>query len=867
MKRILKLLASFILLMVLIVMAIPQFFKHQVENFFIEKVNSYIATELLFQDEINLSLIENFPYTSVTFNTVSLRESIKRSNRNVLEAEQISFTFGFWDLFTESYTINSIVVKNGTLYIRNLHDGVVNYDVLLSHTSPAANAPTNSLDDENFRLKLEAVSFKNINIVYFNEPQNQEAKLLLHQGIFSGNIGNERYDLNFEADLTGQELFIDNSNYLSNKKIQLDLVCSIDSKAGTYKFNNSLLSIEDNSFLVDGLINEQKKAYDFKLNINGKNLNIATLLGLLPQQYTTSLKDIKSKGKLGFNASIEGLYSHNSRPAINADFSIKNGEIKHKKLSTPIRDIQLDATLSTNRSNDYLLDINQYAMSIAGEEFSLDGSIKSAKQTDIAVNFDGTIPLWTFSDMVEDYGVKRLSGNLQFNDFTFDGSLAAFKNTFSTAANYPLCKGVLQASDVSFKYNNKWVEEINAAFTLNRSTLQIEQLNTKADRSKFSVAGSIAHFTPMLLQLLTQDSLSLTQPMQMDLMFDAEKLEVTDLMEYMQISTELEESDTLNQTNNTASITRSEQQYAIGSIDVAIDLVQNKKLYIKNIVGKLSFDNRNFIIQQLLMELAGGTVDLRGDFTITKERHLDIATFINCKQLDIHRFLKETNSFGQTTFTHKNIKGTFSTQMYVDAHFNEFLELNEPSFKMIANLLVEDGEILQYKPMLALSKFAKLSELERIRFARIENQIEIKNRKIRVPAMYINSNVLKMTVSGIHTFDNNTNFYIKLNLLDLLVGKFKRKNKSINPEKGKRGINVFFTVKGPADDVSIEFMKRREVKKRLKNDKNYQATDLETILNTEFDPKRGTLTSFGIPALVDSLAMDIFQWSDTSAIK
>ena len=137
--------------------------------------------------------------------------------------------------------------------------------------------------------------------------------------------------------------------------------------------------------------------------------------------------------------------------------------------------------------------------------------------------------------------------------------------------------------------------------------------------------------------------------------------------------------------------------------------------------------------------------------------------------------------------------------------------------------------------------------------------------------MYIKSNVVRMTFSGIHSFDNQMLYYIKLNLMDILMGKFRKKNRDVDSMKNKKGgINLYVTMKGDAYEPNIAYMKRREVKRRIEVDEQRKNKDLDRILEDEFHIGRGYVPA-APPAgtslhsqFADSLDIEVIQWSDTT---
>jgi len=148
---------------------------------------------------------------------------------------------------------------------------------------------------------------------------------------------------------------------------------------------------------------------------------------------------------------------------------------------------------------------------------------------------------------------------------------------------------------------------------------------------------------------------------------------------------------------------------------------------------------------------------------------------------------------------------------------------------------IEQGELLKFEPMMALSKYIKGADLQNIKFNTLKNTIEIRNRKIFIPAMEIKSTALEMTASGTHSFDNIVDYKIQL-LLSQLVGK---KVKQMNTEfgtiedDGLGRTKLFLSMTGPVSNPKIKY-DSKGVEQKIVQEVKVEKQNLKTILNKEF---------------------------------
>jgi len=189
---------------------------------------------------------------------------------------------------------------------------------------------------------------------------------------------------------------------------------------------------------------------------------------------------------------------------------------------------------------------------------------------------------------------------------------------------------------------------------------------------------------------------------------------------------------------------------------------------------------------------------------------------IKLSKINISDGFKSMDNFGQTFMTHKNIKGTATANMYIQSMWDKNYKFYSPSLNMNTDLMIENGELIDFEPMYSLSDYVSLEELKNVKFATLENKIRIENEKIIIPEMDINSTALSVHISGTHTFENIMDYKIKLLLSDVLGNKAKNKSQNIKLEDlhhdhgGKTTVQL--NMRGHVDDpkISLDKIKLKE---------------------------------------------------------
>jgi hypothetical protein len=99
--------------------------------------------------------------------------------------------------------------------------------------------------------------------------------------------------------------------------------------------------------------------------------------------------------------------------------------------------------------------------------------------------------------------------------------------------------------------------------------------------------------------------------------------------------------------------------------------------------------------------------------------------------------------------------------------------------------------------------------------------------------MDIQSNALNLQLKGTHSFDNQINYGIKVNLKKLLAAKFKKNNNDTYIEEDPyEGTNIFLTLKGDISNPSIAYDKS-SVKEKMKEDFKKEKETLKNLFKKD----------------------------------
>ncbi|MBX7109065.1 MAG: AsmA-like C-terminal region-containing protein [Chitinophagales bacterium] len=822
-KRILTVLTGLVIVVLALLasgMLIGVIFGDRIKQLAIGELNKKLATEVVVKGSIDFSVLANFPSASITFNQVTLRESLP-SKEDLLQCDQISLLFNIWDVFRGKYKIKKVMAENGYLNIRITEDGHSNYNIF---------KPATAKTNDEFSLKMEEAILNNIILRYDDNRTNRHFVFDNRQSTLSGDFTSDTFLLKIVADGTSEKCSIDNIDYLPNRKLTLNSLLRVNLREGSYELNETILEIEMNLFTLSGKIITRAEGNETDLHFGGTNLRIEELAALLPEKHAAYISHFSSEGTIRLDGSVKGMISAQTEPHVSISFGVKNGTFSHDKMKAAFKNVSMDGEFSNGASNSLATAIFKLQSFTASfDENTVTGMMQLQHFNDpfLDLRLDGKLNLELIKPLFPSTYIHELKGSLSFRQFYFKGAVKSITNS------KPIAKidagGSFSLADVTVVTNLTSYDHLTGAFDIQDNQIMINQLSFNAKESDLNLTGSINNFIPYFLSSLN-DSVRNNHKIGLDIEFSSHYLSWTDLVGAAE-------------TTGTSANASAAEEYAVpslfyilsGSLSGKIDKFSYEKFQAGDVHGRILFLGNAIYFNDFGLKAEQGTVVANGKLDIGNVNRNKLELTASLDKMDITQLFYEFNNFSQTTLTDHNLKGLITANVALQATWDENI-FNKNKLYAIADVTIDNGELNNFDPMLALAKFVKMSELKNIRFSRLQNQVEIRNGKIYIPQMQIFTNALNIQLSGTHSFENIIDYKIQLNLLKLLTSKFEKSaGTNMEFDKTTEGfLNLYLTMTGAADNPMIRYDKKA-VKEKIATDLKQEKNELKTVLKREFD--------------------------------
>ncbi len=797
-------LAFLILFVASIVVAVV--FEDEIGQTLVAEINKGLVDDLEVEN-FRLSLIKGFPYVNADLQNVILPDNRKGV---LLEAQSMSFKIGLLGLLTSNLKIESVVVENGALFIQVNRKGKANYLIKKPSNQDVATS------ELNFALSLDKATLKDIELIYVDERSKQEMKLQLENASFSGKFNNDQFSLISDAKIYSNFVELDGRRYFVGKDLGYDAKMYVDLENNFYEFQEMELAVAKNIFSVFGNIEPHSSSTEFDLEITSKTGNIESVIQLLPEEYQY-LEGFASRGNFTFDATIKGISNATEKPTFDVNFGLVDGEISHTVLESNVKDVSFAAHFKSGKSHagrDALFEINNFKGYFNRE--LLESQLKLTNLENPTINFqmDGTLPLESIYTLFDSPFITDGDGEVEIRNLELEGQYEDMINP--SRIHRVKSSGTLEFDDAELTINGEALILDRGILVLKDNELKIERLKLEGAGSEIVFGGYANNFLPVLLA----DSInSKDAKLRFKATLESKNLDLDRLVGLTEVK--VEESlftskgievvpDSIKQEN----IHRREviTNFLEGTFEARVASFNYDLIEGESFNGNLEFKNKQMSVIGEALAM-GGSFDIDGTGYFEKLPKFR-AKFV-CKDINAKEFFRQGKNFGQDVLASRHIEGTLNANMVVSATFDTEGNLLYDELRVIAGVGITDGELNDFELLEDFSAYANSDDLRKIRFVDMQNWFEIKNERIYIPVMFIQTNAMNMLLSGEHTFNNEIDYNIKVNAGQILMSKLTNKS-GIQPQPAKKKglFNLYFNVSGDIEDYTIE-TNRKKVKKEF----------------------------------------------------
>ncbi len=810
--------AAFIVLLLFLV---QQFLGPEVKKVFITEINKSLTAEVQI-DDVQLSLLKDFPFASVRFNGVRIKEAVKAPSPNyLLNAGAISLRFNIWDLLRKKYRVKSIRIADVEIDPHVYVDGSDNFHFWKQ---------SDKTGNDNFNFELQRIIINRLHIRYTNDVSLTYVDAHVPGFEAKGNFGSSKYALELAGNIIVHDYKMQGTSYISERDLKLWLVMDADNNSGLYNITKGALETGKLKLVAAGSFIYSDMQKQVNLDVSATGSTLQEMLSLVPANYTKIISDYKFEGKGDVTSKISGIFGGGHMPSVYVRLDMRNGNITERKSGIGLRNVSGSAVYTVQQDGkNESLSINSLKASL-GDGF-ISGSLvmQGFASPTLQCNLNASLNLNKLQQFLKYEYFTSMSGWIKLNA-AFNGRIADIKHP--TSADFLSSSftgsGSIQQASLGMKNYGLPITNIQSLFDFNGNDLKLLQLSFQAGRSDFSLRGTLGNLLSWIF--VKNESLSVTGSL------SSQRFDWDQLSGAQKGSTD-EYQFRLPGDINIHNLQVHSNEFTFG------------KFSATNLNGVAQMQDKVLSVADISMLTCQGRVTGQTNINARDGKFSLLQARARLENVNVKMLFTEFGNFGQDDLKDENLEGLVSADVIFACSMKNNLNIDLNSIKTHADIMIENGRLVNYSPMQSLSTFLKVQDLSDIRFATMHNQIDIANQVIYIPSMEIKSNALDLQLLGTHTFDNGLDYHFILALADLVASKFKLRNKGSDNQSefgpieddGRGKTKIFVSLTGTVDDPIVKY-DRKAMREKISGDLKTQKVELKQALKQEFRWMTGDTT-------------------------
>jgi hypothetical protein len=816
--KIIKTISLLITSAIIILFALSLILQNKVADLLLKSLNNTFSTRIE-TESYRLSLIRKFPKASIELKNVLVHSSPDFdcdafkgiSTDTLLAAKSASIDFRTFDILRGTYTFTRINIKSGMLKLYTDTSGRYNYNISGNKAVPDKT--------DNVSLNFNTVNLSDVGFVY-----NDLRVELIVEGIFNdASIRSKIRNRNIEFDANAKLVFnhFQLGNISLGQSIPADLEVGMNNNdKGTF-FKKSTMRIENWDFILNGFVASDNY---FDLNITADKIDISRIIKLIPEKYSKALSSYDPAGNLKFNWIAKGKSTRYENPHQEASFSIRDAKINHRKSDLKVEGLSFEGAFTNgekNRPETSTFRINDFVTRFGSSDFKGSFSITDFTDPKTELVFRGKLLPAEIREFLNLRNIDNARGSIDL-DLMFSGKPEK-KDSYKFADVFTLnSHSEVVFNSVGMEFNNRKLDlrDVTGRIFINESA-KTDNFRLLLNNQLISFSGTFHNLPGWLAgnQVNLAGSATLSASSFRPELFMAQ-------------------SGNVNNEDTDIKAPIIFPSYVNLDINYRIDTLSYKAFYARDISGTLAVRPKIMNFQSFTMNSQEGLVKGNGLIVQNPDKTFVGRGSYAVAGVNVNKSFITFNNFGQDFLKAENLAGSLSGNISLVIQVDSLLNPDLGSVVAEGKFIITEGALINFDPVKALSSFIELSELEKIKFEKLENEFFIRNNIFYLPAMDIKSSAANLTVNGEHSFDNKYQYHVKM-LLSEILSKKARKRRTYAEEFGEvqdDGLgrtSVFLKIDGLGDEVKVSY-DMKAAGNRIKEDLNREKQTLKTIIREEY---------------------------------
>jgi len=647
-------------------------------------------------------------------------------------------------------SVKELGLKSAYVNIKVNESNQANYDI-----AKESETTDKEESDSGLTLDVQHYELKDSRINYLDESSGMFLRIseFNHEG--TGDFSAETSTLKTKTEALVSFAY-DSTDYLNQTRLKLDADIAMDLKNMRFSFAENEALINQLPLTFDGYVQVNDDNQEMDISFKTPSSDFKNFMGVMPEEYAKNLDNVETTGNFSVDGKLYGVIDDTHIPKMNIILKSDNASFKYPDLPKAVENINLDAALvnETGLMEDMNLDLEKLTFKIDQDVFAANGKFRDLMgNTLVDLKAKGTLNLANINKAYPIESDMNLNGILNADMTT------SFQMDDIEKERYENINSSGSASLRDFSYSSEDfpnpIQIGKAALSFNPGSVDLKEFDMKTGETDAQLKGKIENLMGYLFK---------GQPVKGNFNLTSNTFSVNDFM----VKTTEEETAKKEQKKSPKG---EEEAIKIPDfLDVVLNVEAKNVIYdnlkLSNAKGSLILRDETATLKNITTHIFGGEIGLDGSVA-TKGDTPKFNVDLSLKNLDITQSMKEMELLQNFAPIAKALVGNLSSSINLAGDLTKDLNpiyssLSGEGLAELINVHVEKNNM----PFVSsLNDQLNFVDFDKLNLKNLTTHFEFKNGGINFEPFEFNFNRdIKAKVSGNHSFDNQVNYVMNLDL-------------------------------------------------------------------------------------------------------
>lgn len=702
--------------------------------------------------EADLKATAHLPGVAISLRGVEIRDGRwQQHHQTLLKADQFFITINFLPLLTGKVRMGRLEMRNGQVCVYTDSTGY-------SNTSAFGKRKK---DEDSKMPEIDNVALADMNIIIRHEAKNKDFDFAAKYVNVKRKTTDDGWNATVQMDLSVRSMAFntDKGSFLEGKHLAATLKCSYSDKEHAITIPLQELRIDEESINARGKFTFTEGApARFELYFGTAGIRYKEALTLITPGISYKIPSFDFANPIAVQATLIGHAAYRDTPHVHIAWQVRDntfttpaGTITHCSFRGSYDNERVPG--AGHKDPNALVTVavlkgNWEGIDVTVDTLSIVDLVNPVLEGRAAAN--GNVR--QLNNVAGESAFLFTGGRLK-TDISFKGSL----NGRDTAQ--PYIRGTMNIEDAAVTYRPRGIRltNTNARIRFAGSDVIVDTLTISCGTTSIGLQGTFKEFL----------NLFYLSPEKIVMNWDL-RSRLVNMSELMPLLKQRQYTTTKRSGNHLSGITQQLGEIIannVVSLNVEVDKVEYENFAAQKVSCGLVLDSTGFTIKNAKLGHAGGAI--AADASLTRENKMNkYVVDARIYGVNISPFFRAFDDFGQGAVTHNEIDGEFSANVSASGYLNDDGQPVKRSINGRAGFSLRHGRLVDFAPMKTIGTLLfRRRQMDSIAFREISDTLTIKDGKIFVPPLHIESNAINLMVKGVYaTAGKGTNLEIDVPL-------------------------------------------------------------------------------------------------------